>query len=180
VFQRPGEGSALLAHHLALSPNEAIWTFVPAAGACDVARGSERTDFLCYGRFPLEMSSGGVAFGSAPPGYLAFLLVPAIATIAGGRWAGSVPERSGAAAAALGAAAGAVFALVVLGAIVGSSITLSYGADADAVGRGGHLWIGPDPVTGTVVALAWGVIGGSLGAATSGFRRSTGVRTPAG
>jgi hypothetical protein len=180
VFERPRQGSALLAHHLALSPNEAIWTFVPAAGACDVVRGSERADFLCYGRFPFEMSSGEVAFGNAPPGYLAFLLVPAIATIAGGRWAGSVSERSGAAAAAVGAAAGAVFALVMLGAIVASSITLSYGADADAVGRGGHLWIGPDPVTGTVVSLAWGVIGGSLGAATSGFRRSTGVRTPAG
>ncbi len=181
VFERPGEGSALLAHHLALSPNEAIWTFVPAAGACDVVRGSERTDLLCYGRFPsFDMSSGEVAFGKAPPGYLAFLLVPAIATIAGGRWAGSVSERSGAAAAAVGAAAGAVFALVMLAAIVASSITLSYGADADAVGRGGHLWIGPDPVTGTLVALAWGVIGGSLGAATSGFRRSRWARTPAG
>jgi hypothetical protein len=180
VFERPGEGSALLAHHLALSPNEAIWTFVPAAGACDVVRGSERTDFLCYARFPFETSSGEVAFGNAPPGYLAFLLVPAIATIVGGRWAGSVSERSGAAAAAVGAAAGAVFALVMLGAIVASSITLSYGADADAVGRGGHLWIGPDPVTGTLVALAWGVIGGSLGAATSGFRRSRWARTPAG
>ena len=181
VFERPGEGSALLAHHLALSPNEAIWTFVPAAGACDVVRGSERSDILCYGRFPsFDMSSGEVAFGNAPPGFLVFLLAPAIATIAGGRWAGSVSERSGVAAAAVGAAAGAVFAVVMLVAIVASSITLSYGANPEAVGRGGHLWIGPDPVTGTMVALAWGVIGGSLGGATSGFRRSRGARTPAG
>jgi hypothetical protein len=121
-----------------------------------------------------------VSFGNAPPGYLAFLLVPAIATIMGGRWAGSVSERSGGAAAAIGAAAGAVFAVAMLGAILASSITLSYGADPDAVGRGGHLWIGPDPVTGTLVALAWGVIGGSIGAASSGLRRSRGVRTPAG
>jgi hypothetical protein len=181
VFARPGPGSALLAHHLALSPNEAIWTFVPAAGACDVVRGSERSDVLCYRRFPsFDRSSGEVAFGNAPPGYLAFLLVPAIATIMGGRWAGSVSERSGGAAAAVGAVAGAVFAVVMLGAILASSITLSYGADPDAVGRGGHLWIGPDPVTGTLVALAWGVIGGSIGAASSGLRRSRGVRTPAG
>jgi hypothetical protein len=181
VFERPGLGSALLAHHLALSPNEAIWTFVPGAGACDVIRGSQRSDLLCYGRFPsFAAPSGEVTFGNAPPGYLAFLLVPAIATIVGGRWAGSVSERSGVAAAAVGAGAGAVFAAVMLGAIVASSITLSYGAAPDAVGRGGHLWIGPDPVTGTMVALAWGVIGGALGASTSGFRGWRAVRTPAG
>lgn len=181
MFDRPGPGSALLAHHLALSPNEAIWTFVPAAGACDVIRGSARSDLLCYGRFPsFAASSGEVAFGTAPVGYLAFLLVPAIATIVGGRWAGSLSERSGAGPAALGAAAGVVFAVLMLGAIVLSSITLSYGADPEAVGRGGHVWIGPDPVTGTLVALAWGVIGGALGGATSGFRGSRRVRTPAG
>ena len=181
VFERPGQGSALLAHHLALSPNEAIWTFVTAAGACDVIRGSERSDLLCYRRFPsVSVSSGEVAFGNAPPGYLAFLLVPAIATIVGGRWAGSVSERSGAAPAAVGAAAGVVFGVVMLGAIVASSITLTYGADPDAVGRGGHLWIGPDPIAGTLVALAWGVIGGALGGATSGLRRWTRARTPAG
>ena len=181
VFERPGTGLALLAHHLALSPNEAIWTFVPAAGACDVIRGSEHSDVLCYARFPsFAMSSGEVAFGSAPPGYLAFLLVPAIATIVGGRWAGSGSERSASGSAAVGATAGVVFAVVMLGAIVVSSITLSYGTASEAVGRSGHLWIGPDPVTGTLVALAWGVIGGSLGGATSGFRRSRGVRTPAG
>jgi hypothetical protein len=181
VFERPGTGSALLAHHLALSANEAIWTFVPAAGACDVIRGSERSDVLCYARFPsFAMASGEVAFGSAPPGYLAFLLVPAIATIVGGRWAGSASERSASGSAAMGAAAGVVFAVVMLGAIVVSSISISYGADPEAVARGGHVWIGPDPVTGTLVALAWGVIGGALGGATSGFRRSRGVLIPAG
>jgi len=152
-----------------------------SASACDVIRGSERSDVLCYGRFPsFAMSTGEVAFGNAPAGYLAFLLVPAISTIVGGRWAGSVSELSGTAPAAAGAAAGVVFAVVMLGAIVASSITLTYGADPDAVGRGGHLWIGPDPVTGTLVALAWGVIGGALGGATSRFRGSREVRTPAG
>jgi hypothetical protein len=180
VFERPGPGSALLAHHLAVSPNEAIWAFVPAAGACDVIRGSERSDVLCYGRFPSFVSRGEAAFGNAPPGYLAFLLVPAIATIVGGRWAGSVSGRSAAAAAAVGAAAGVVFAVVMLCAIVASSITLTYGADAEAARRGGHLWIGPDPVTGTLVALAWGVIGGAIGGATSGLRGSRRERTHTG
>jgi hypothetical protein len=111
------------------------------------------------------MSSGEVVFGNAPPGYLAFLLVPAIATIVGGRWAGSASERSASGSAAVGAAAGVVFAVVMLGAIVVSSITLSYGTASEAVGRSGHLWIGPDPVTGTLVALTWGVAGGALGGA---------------
>lgn len=181
VFERPGPGSALLAHHLALSPNEAIWAFVPAAGACDVIRGSERSDVLCYGQFPSFVSGGEVRFGHAPPGYLAFLLVPAIATIVGGRWAGSASGRSGSAPpAAVGAAAGVVFAVVMLCAIVASSITLTYGADTDAARRGGHLWIGPDPVTGTVVALAWGVIGGAIGGVTSGLRGVRRERTRTG
>jgi hypothetical protein len=174
VFQRPGPGAAILAHHLALSPNEAIWALVPAAGACDIVRGSEREDLLCYRRFPsFVASSGEVAFGNAPAGYLAFLLVPAIATIAGGRWAGSASGRSGAGSAVVGSAAGVVFALVTLAGCVLSSITLSYGTTAGSVGRGGHLWVGPDPVTGTLLAVAWGVAGGALGAVTAGFRAWT-------
>ena len=181
VFERPGPGAAILAHHLSLSPNEAIWALVPAAGACDVVRGSEPADVLCYRRFPsFVASSGEVAFGNAPAGYLAFLLVPATATIAGGRWAGSASGRSGAGSAAVGAAAGVVFAVAMLAACVLSSITLSYGTTAGSVGRGGHLWIGPDPVTGTLFALAWGVAGGALGAATAGFRGWTAGRTRSG
>jgi hypothetical protein len=178
VFDRSRPGVAILAHHLALSPNEAIWTLVPAEGGCDVVRGSERMDALCYRRFPsFVASSGEVAFGNAPAGYLAFLLVPAIATIAGGRWAGSASGRSGAGAAAAGAAAGVVFAALMLAACVLSSITLSYGTTAGSVGRSGHLWIGPDPVTGALFALGWGVAGGALGAATAGFRGWTAGRT---
>ena len=77
----------------------------------------------------------------------------------------------------VGLAAGVVFAVVMLAGCVLSSITLSYGSSAGSVGRGGHLWIGPDPVTGTLFALAWGVAGGALGAATEGFRGWTVGRT---
>jgi hypothetical protein len=181
VFDRPGPGAAILAHHFALSPNEAIWTLVPAEGGCDVVRGSERADVLCYRRFPsFVASSGEVAFGNAPAGYLAFLLVPAIATIAGGRWAGSASGRSGAGSVMVGSAAGVVFAALMLGGCVLSSITVSYGTTAGSVGRGGRLWIGPDPVTGTLLALAWGVAGGALGGATTGFRGWTAGRTRSG
>jgi len=73
-----------------------------------------------------------------------------------------------------------VFAVAMLAGCVLSSITLSYGTTAGSVGRGGHLWIGPDPVTGTLFALAWGVGGGALGAATAGFRGWTAGRTRSG
>ena len=181
VFERPGPGAVVAAHHVALSPNEAMWAFVPAAGGCDVVRGSERSDFLCYRRFPSDVSSNGEAsFGNAPAGYLAFLLVPAIASIAGGRWAGSATEASGSRA-AIGAASGFVFAAVILLGCLLSSVTLSYDAAAGIAGsHGGRLWIGPDPVTGTLFALGWGVVGGALGAATAGVRSRTGARTPAG
>ena len=88
VFERPGLGAVILGHHLLLVPNEALWTLVPASGACDVVRGGERADLLCYGSFPSVSEGGGISFGSAPAGYLLFLLVPAIATVFGGRYAG--------------------------------------------------------------------------------------------
>jgi hypothetical protein len=80
----------------------------------------------------------------------------------------------------VGLAAGVIFAVVMLAGCVLSSITLSYGSTAGSVGRGGHLWIGPHPVTGTLFALAWGVAGGALGAATAGFRGWTAGRTRSG
>src|SRR4030067_208183 len=34
VFERPATGAVVLAHHLALAPNEAAWVLVPAMGGC--------------------------------------------------------------------------------------------------------------------------------------------------
>jgi len=181
VFDRPGLGAVILAHHLALAPNEALWTLVPALGGCDVARGSERTELLCYRRFPSGFTSDGdVSFGNAPGGYLAFLLVPAVATLVGGRWAGSTAKGAGTSGAAIGAASGVVFGVAVLAGCLLASITLSYGATSGAGSDGGHLWIGPDPVSGTLFALAWGLVGGAVGGASAGFRRPKAERQPAG
>jgi hypothetical protein len=181
VFERPGLGAAVLAHHLALAPNEALWTLVPAAGGCDVVRGIEHSDLLCYRRFPSAVSAAGeVSFGSAPAGYLAFLLVPAVATIAGGRWAAATAERGRGAGAAIGAASGVVFGLSVLSGCLLASITLSYGAISGATPTEGHLWVGPDPLSGTLVALAWGLVGGAIGGASAGVRRPAAGRQPAG
>ncbi len=180
VFERPGRGAVILAHHIAAAPNEALWTLVPVTGACDVIRGSEHADVLCYRRFPLGISpAGDVSFDDAPVGYLAFLLVPAVATIAGGRWAASSGKRSGWPGAGIGAASGVVFAASVFAGCLMASITLSYGATAGAVGAGGHLWIGPDPISGTLFALVWGIAGGAGGGASVRLRSRRAGRRPA-
>ena len=171
VFERPGLGAVALGHHVALIPNEALWALVPASGACDVVRGSERADILCYGSFPAIGADGEIASGSAPPGYLLFLLVPAVATVFGGRRASVRAGRGGWPAVIDGALAGVVYGLLVgLGCLL-AMVTLSYTASAgtDVVGR---LWIGPDPVWGTITALAWGIVGGAIGAASSRLRWS--------
>lgn len=181
VFDRPATGLAILGHHLAVAPNEALWTLVPAMGACDGVRGSASRDLLCYSRFPtllettapalegLAVSSpfGPVIFRPAPAGYFAFLLVPVVAALlggraAGGRFGGSRRERM-----LVGVTAGAMFAwLIGVGAVL-SSITIKYGAALGGDGSAGWIALGPNVVTGTLCALAWGCVGGALGAATS-------------
>jgi hypothetical protein len=171
VFERPGLGAVALGHHVALIPNEALWTLVPASGACDVVRGSERADILCYGSYPAIGPDGEIASGSAPPGYLLFLLVPAVATAFGGRRASVRAGRGGWPAVTDGALAGVVYGLLVGTGCLLAMVTLSYTASAgtDVVGR---LWMGPDPVWGTITALAWGIAGGAIGAASSRLRWS--------
>lgn len=188
VFDRPMVGILVLGHHLAVLPNEAMWALVPAMGACDAVRGSADADLLCLTRFPTEVSiavpsgDGGsgpvpvVMLGPAPPGYLTFLLVPAIATLSGGRRAarfvGSRRERL-----LLGAFAGGLFSILVGVTALLSTITVGHVTRAD--GSSGFAIVGPDVLAGTLFALAWGVAGGVLGAATAGrsLRSRTGSRT---
>jgi hypothetical protein len=180
VFDRPVEGLVLLAHHLALAPDEAVWTLVPAMGACDGVHGDASENVLCYGRFPLDVTTtpepltgdevvpvpfGEIRFGAAPLGYLLFLLVPGVASVLGGRRAA---ERLGAglrASLLAGASAGLVFAALVAAASLLSSVTVGYGG----AGRAGWVIAGPDVAAGTLLAAVWGIVGGSVGGATAGW-----------
>jgi hypothetical protein len=190
VFDHPAAGLVILGHHLAVAPNEAMWTIVPAMGACDGVRGSATADFLCYARFPILLQEGvpgieplsGVAspFGSvllrrAPAGYLGFLLVPAAATLIGGRLAGRRLGASRRERALVGVTSGAMFALLIGIASVLSGITVGYGAAFGGDGSSGWVVVGPNVVTGTLCALAWGSAGGALGAATSDRPRGSPV-----
>jgi hypothetical protein len=169
-------GRAVVAGHaVLLLPNQAMWVLVPAMGACDEAVVDGRaTPFLCYSRMPTQLPllaavDAGIAspaFRTPPRWYLAFLLVPLVATLAGGiragRAAGSVRARAGA-----GAASGLVFAalvavsialvrtdLRVMGAFLGETVRVS---------------IGPELLRGTGLAAAWGILGGVVGATASRY-----------
>jgi hypothetical protein len=172
------EGRAVIAGHLALLlPNQAIWVAVPAMGACDeVVLDGHATPFLCYWReptaLPLLPGSNGVIPGDAgfrrpPLAYLGFLAVPLIATVAGGVRAarGSTGTRHRALA---GVCSGLAFAGLMVVAIALARIGLTIGGGF--LGRSTfRLAIGPELLRGTVVSLAWGVGGGTLGAIGSGF-----------
>lgn len=191
VIARPPVGATALAHHVALLPNEATWVLVPAMGGCDGAfpGAGEPISFLCYGRFPrslrlpvwLRPSGAGAPaptrFGIAPWPYLAFLLVPAAAAVLGGARAARMVRAgrggsrvvSGAPIAA-GVLAGAVFAVLVL--VVGwaSSVSVSSVARTSAgPPQVRSVRVGPDLGTGAALALGWGVAGGALGVALSGW-----------
>jgi hypothetical protein len=182
VSERPGAGAVALAHHLAVAPNEAMWTLIPVLGRCDVVRGGPEGDLLCYGRFPHGLDrvlepvlagspapprQPGVAYGRAPAGAFLFLLVPAVATVLGGRAAARRRGFAGRAAMPIGAASGLVFGALVGAASVLSLVTVGYGSTL-VEGSGGGLWLGPEPLGGALLAAMWGVAGGAIGAATVG------------
>jgi len=183
VFDRPDVGVAAFSHHVAVLPNEAMWTLVPAMGGCDVIRGDIDADLLCYGRFAglqapssdngllLPVGDDGLPSEQLPDLYLAFLLVPALATLLGGRHAAAASERAGRNGLSIGAASGLVFAALVAAGSLLSTVVITYGAAGG--GNAGWVLFGPDVLTGTALAVGWGCVGGAVGAATTSR-----VRTP--
>jgi hypothetical protein len=181
VLDRPAPGLVLFGHHLAAAPNEAVWTLVPAMGGCLGISGGAEADILCYGRFPAEVATAplplpgdavapvpvGATFDAAPPGYLLFLLVPLAATIAGGRRAARRSGVRGREAPLAGAGAGVVFAALLTATAALSVVTIGYGAAFAEDATAGRIAIGPDLVATAVLALAWGVAGGTIGAVTA-------------
>ncbi len=184
VATPPADGTAvLIGHHVLLLPNQSMWVLVPAMGGCDGAYGGAVSEnLLCYWRFPESVSGGfpvgsseaispnvsfptpQARFGSAPPIYFLFLLVPIVSVFIGGRRAASrgSPTTSGEAA-LLGALAGAVFAVFVGVTSLLASMQLSYSVNFNGLHVGSAVRVGPNIVTGMLLALGWGAIGGYLG-----------------
>jgi len=174
-------GAVTVGHHLLLLPDQSIWTLGPAMGgsATVVVSGAETSptrvtmagiDEGALGLFldPTgALSDGGhLALGG---GFYLFLLVPLAATVLGGRRAAGGAKGS-AERILRGAGAGAVFAALMTAAALfsASSVPLPLLGQFDVVPASIRAAM---PST-ALLALAWGVAGGSLGAVTSDKRRS--------
>jgi len=175
AFRRsPAEGTLAIAGTALFLPNAGI-------GVASAAMGSgvefEALGVSCpvvsYARIPEAAGTvpgpcGRLPFrlGSPGPGYLVFLLLPAVASVAGG-WLGA--RRSGAASmrdgALLGSMSGVPFA--ALFAMLSGAARLTYGAAGPVAALLGEAEVaaGPDPVAGFLLALVWGVGGGAVGGA---------------
>ena len=172
----PGEATVIVAAQALSLPNHAVFALVPAMGGCDGVYGeSLRVDVICLDRFPRELSldlftpeSGPrPEIADAPRAFLILLLAPAAATtLAGAAAVRRARGRSGLERAGLGAAAGAVFAVLVAVASALAGIRVSgelfRGASA------GSVVYGPSPLRAGMLALGWGIVGGAIGALLGG------------
>jgi hypothetical protein len=169
-----GQTAAIIAHHVLLLPNQSMWVLVPAMGGCDgVHGGGVSASFLCYSKFPtsVSMTSQGLIsgtdiradFGSAPSGYLLFLLVPALSVVLGGRHAARKRARLKWEAVGVGAASGVVFAvLVALGSWL-ASVSVGAASSTSSLPANASVLIGPGVWVAGLLGFAWGVVGGALG-----------------
>jgi hypothetical protein len=177
----PRSAALLVGHHALLLPNQSFLVIAPSMGGCTSLSGpGGAVPLLCPGTLPAlddpglvpAVARGDVARTPAPdvptrpmpPGYWAFLLVPAIATVGGGRWAARTWRgRSGGRERALrGAGAGVVFALLMGAGTWMASIDV--GLTLNATSTPTSFTLGASPFGTASLALAWGVIGGALGA----------------
>jgi hypothetical protein len=162
-----GGGGVVVVHHALLLPNQSALVLSATMGSpvvLDLA-GEPAAEVGLTG---IRFQGDGGAFLSAflgvdgdrlafPVWYLAFLLVPASATIVGGRHAAS-GVRSRGEAVVRGVLAGVVFAMLAAGAGWAASVTLPVFAPLAAPS------LGPDVVRATLLGLAWGIAGGTIGA----------------
>ena len=156
----PGGGLLFGAHVLAM-PAQSALLLAPASGSCLEIVGEGSILRLCPWRLVGSGPAGGI-FLPAPlelaPSLWLLSVVPGVAAMLGGRTAVVGTGVSGGRAAGVGAAAGFVFAsLVVVGgwfaALRFSSVLLP----------GRLVWVHPAWVGTALAALAWGVAGGALG-----------------
>ena len=177
VDRSGGSGAALVVQHALLLPNQSslildtamgVPTTVSLAGTTFVdltitgVRASGPAGSVVTGL--LHASSSGAAF---PPWFWAFALIPAAATVLGGRTAGG-GARGRREAAARGALAGVVYAALCAIAAWFAAIVLPVFAGT----LGGSIRLGTDPIATAFAAATWGVLGSTVGAVS--LRRGAG------
>ncbi len=177
-------GLAVVGLTLLALPNMSAWVLSAASGGCVAVESAGRTACaLSYGHLPTistltglqspTTGTGQLSVAGTPRGYLLFLLVPLLATVAGGFVAAGRASSGRLRGAAAGAAAGIGFgALSLAVAFVARLSLVVVGPGAAVIGGPDRLWAGPAPVAAFVLALGWGIGGGAVGGALRGGRRS--------
>jgi hypothetical protein len=175
IASGPARAGIILTHQALLLPNQSLLVLTPEMGACDVASSSAgSTDLLCFGRQPIARTVADIGLaGGVPPhddrmpaAFFVLVAVPLAAVLWGGALAGrAVPrERRW----LVGAASGVVFGMLfTVGALLA---TISVSAPGSTIVRG-TTSVGPQLPTAALVALAWGVVGGTIGTMLSGVGR---------
>jgi hypothetical protein len=151
-------------------------------GSIDLQSGVGSCAIVSYTRFPGSEAPGlgpcpglPVSLGPPPPGYFLFLLIPLAATAVGGILAARRGgARSSGSGAAIGAAAGVAFAAAFAGWCTVARVTADVSGPIGALVPGLGVAIGPSPVVGFLLALAWGAAGGAAGGWWEGRRRAAG------
>jgi hypothetical protein len=175
AFRRgPAEGTLAVAGTALFLPNAGIGVASAAlGGGVEFEALGVSCPVVSYARIPEAAGTvpgpcGRLPFrlGSPGPGYLVFLLLPAVAAVAGG-WLGA--RRSGAASmregALLGAMSGVPFAALFAMSSGAARLTYEAAGPVAALLGEAEVAVGPDPVAGFLLALVWGLGGGAVGGA---------------
>jgi hypothetical protein len=151
----PSMGACISAKASVLSVCALSWTHFPAAPASSAAAG------LTQGRVP--------DLPSPPGGYYLFILVPVVAVLAGGFLAARRSSaRTRGESAMVGALAGVGYAIIAVLVAILADIVLKASGSSGLLGAGASATAGPEPIAGGLIALAWGVVGGTIGALIHG------------
>jgi hypothetical protein len=168
-------GLALVYLNSLVIPNMAAWVLFPAMGTCVGVTGSAiSVCALSYTHFPSLGQAGpsvpgfgGLPFPQFPAPsavYYAFVAIPVVAVLLGGRAAAKRSDAgTRAEAVSVGALAGVAFALFALGTLVLADVELKVRGSVGAISQLVEARIGPDLWTGVLLALAWGLVGGAVG-----------------
>ena len=169
IRREGGLGAILAANHALAAPNQSVAMLAVSMGSCDGLYGpGGGWDLACQKRLVgpaalagfgelargAPLASTGAHVGEAPWWWWLFAIAPAVATVAAGRRA-----ARGSYGVVAAAGAGALFGAFVAIASWAASATVR-------VPAGGTVRLGPSLPRTALFALAWGVVGGLLGALT--------------
>ena len=184
VSRTGGSGAATVIEHASLLPNQSALVLPMTMGThATLSVGGEPAIVLSREGIDASQGAGVLLAGLAgamgytasfPAWFWAFLLVPLIATVLGGR-AAAGQERSTGERALRGAAAGVVFAILCVVAAWGARIEVPAWASITK----GDATLGVPLLATGGLALAWGIPGGAIGAVLPWPKRvSAGSATP--